>query len=54
MSKTRKANGHGKSRIRAAIVEISRALHRVGAVTDGELANTTLKMLGKSPKVENM
>ena len=56
MSKTKKANGEvrGKSRIRAEIVDISRALHKVGAVTDDELTKTTLKMLGKLPKVEEM
>lgn len=56
MSKTKTANGEGrgKSRIRAEIVEISRALHKVGAVSDGELAKTTLKMLGKLPTVEAM
>jgi hypothetical protein len=54
MSKTKKANGEvrGKSRIRAEIVDISRALHKVGAVTDDELTKTTLKMLGKLSKVE--
>jgi DNA-binding transcriptional regulator YiaG len=31
-----------------------RGLHKVGAVTDGQLAKTTLRMLGKDvlPKVE--
>ena len=56
MSRTKKENGErrGKSRIRAEIVDISRALHKVGAVSDGELAKTTLKMLGTLPKVEAM
>ena len=37
----------GKVRIRAEIVEMSRALHKVGAVSDAELQKTTLRMLGK-------
>src|ERR1700759_3962595 len=56
MSKTKKASGEerGKPRIRAEIVEISRALHKAGAITDDALAKTTWKMLGKLPKVEGM
>jgi putative transcriptional regulator len=44
----------GKARIRAEIVEMSRALHKVGAVSDGELEKTTLRMLGREalPKVK--
>ena len=43
----------GKARIRSEIVEMSRALHKVGAITDAELAKTTLRMLGRDalPKV---
>lgn len=37
----------GKARIRAEIVEMTRALHKVGAVSDDELEKTTLRMLGK-------
>ena len=56
MRKVQKATdkAHGKSPMRAEIVEISRALHKVGAVTDDALAKTTLKMLGTLPKVEAM
>jgi putative transcriptional regulator len=45
----------GNPRLRSEIVEITRALHKVGAVTDAELAKTTLRMLGRAalPKVEN-
>ena len=44
----------GKARMRAEIVEISRGLHKIGAISAGELEKTTLKMLGKDalPKVE--
>jgi putative transcriptional regulator len=44
----------GKARIRAEIVEMSRALHKVGAVSDAELEKTTLRMLGRDapPKVK--
>ena len=42
-----------KQRIRAEIVEISRGMHRVGLVSDAELEQTTLRMLGRDalPKV---
>ena len=46
--------GRGRSRIRAEIVEISRALNKVGAVSGDDLAKTTLNMLGKLPKVDDM
>jgi putative transcriptional regulator len=44
----------GKARIRAEIVEMSRALHKVGAVSDADLEKTTLRMLGRDalPKVK--
>jgi putative transcriptional regulator len=44
----------GKARLRAEIVEISRAMHRAGLVDDAELEQTTIKMLGRDalPKVE--
>jgi putative transcriptional regulator len=46
----------GKVRLRAEIVAMSRALRKVGAVSDAELEKTTLRMLGKDalPKVEAM
>jgi putative transcriptional regulator len=42
-----KAVSRGKARIRSEIVEMSRALHKVGAVSDSELRKTTLRMLGR-------
>src|SRR6266508_2023966 len=58
MARTSKAKGElrGKARMRAEIVEISRALHKVGAVSDTELHKTTLRMLGRNalPKVETL
>ena len=46
----------GKARMRAEIVEISRGLHKIGAVSDAELEKTTLRMLGRDalPKVGDM
>jgi putative transcriptional regulator len=43
----------GKARLRSEIVEISRALHKVGAISDAELQQTTIRMLGRDalPKV---
>jgi putative transcriptional regulator len=51
-----KATPRGKARRRAEIVEAMRGLHKIGAVSDAELAKTTLRMLGKDalPKVEPM
>jgi putative transcriptional regulator len=45
-----------KSRMRSEIVEAMRGLHKVGAVSDGELEKTTLRMFGRDalPKVEAM
>ena len=37
----------GKARLRAEIVEMTRVLHKVGAVSDAELEKTTLRMLGR-------
>jgi putative transcriptional regulator len=37
----------GKARMRAEIVEAMSGLHKVGAVSEAELAETTLRMLGK-------
>ena len=49
MTKMREAGSepHGKARIRSEIVEMSRALHKVGAVSDAGLRKTTLRMLGR-------
>ena len=46
----------GKARVRSEIVEISRGLHKLGAITDAELEKTTLRMLGRNalPKVANL
>ncbi len=46
----------GRARMRAEIVEATQGLHKIGAVSDEELAVTTLRMLGKDglPKVEAM
>jgi len=50
------AKPRAKSRMRSEIVEAMRGLRKVGAVSDGELEKTTLRMLGKDtlPKVEAM
>lgn len=42
-----KAELRGKARMRAEIVEISRGLHKIGAISDAELEKTTLRMLGR-------
>jgi putative transcriptional regulator len=44
----------GKARLRSEIVDMARALNKVGAISDGELAKTTMAMLGRDalPKVE--
>ena len=49
MASTREASGEldCKSRVRTEIVEMSRALHETGAVSDAELRKTTLRMLGQ-------
>ena len=54
-SKTR-TDLRGKKRIRAEIVEMSEALHRVGAISGEDLEKTTLRMLGREalPKVESL
>ena len=46
MAKKIKGELKGKARIRAEIVEGSRALHKVGAISTAELGKTTLRMLG--------
>ena len=56
-TKTRvKRELRGKARMRAEIVEISRGLHKIGAISDAELQKTTLRMLGRDalPKVKDM
>jgi putative transcriptional regulator len=44
----------GKARLRSEIVEISRGLHKIGAISDAELERTTIRMLGRDalPKVK--
>jgi putative transcriptional regulator len=37
----------GKARLRAEIVETSRAMHRAGLIDDVELEQTTIRMLGR-------
>lgn len=46
----------GKARMRAEIVETSRGLHKIGAITDAELEKTTLRLLGRDalPKVAKL
>lgn len=46
----------GKARLRSEIVEISRGLHKIGAISDAELEKTTLRMLGRAalPKVATL
>ena len=55
MARMMKAKGElkGRARLRAEIVEMTQGLHRLGMVSDGELAQTTLRMLGRDalPKV---
>jgi putative transcriptional regulator len=42
--------------MRSEIVEISRGLHKIGAISDAELEKTTLRMLGRDalPKVADL
>ena len=51
-----KAALKGRARMRAEIVEISRGLHKIGAITDAELEKTTMRMLGRDalPKVADL
>jgi putative transcriptional regulator len=55
MATNTKAKGElkGKARIRSEIVEISRGLHKIGAISHADLDKTTLRMLGRDalPKV---
>ena len=52
----RRAPLRGKARLRSEIVEISRMLHKYGAVSHQDLEQTTLRMLGRDalPKVVPM
>jgi len=45
-----------KARMRHEIIEAMRGLHKIGAVSRGEVTKTTLKMLGREtlPKIEAM
>jgi putative transcriptional regulator len=58
MATRRKIKGElrGKARMRAEIVEISRGLNRIGAISNAELEKTTLRMLGRDalPKVATL
>jgi putative transcriptional regulator len=51
-----KAELRGKARLRSEIVEATRGLHRIGAVSDAHLEKTTVRMLGRNalPKVTRM
>jgi putative transcriptional regulator len=51
-----KAAPRGKTRMRTEIVEAMHGLHKIGAVSEAELAKTTLRMLGKDalPRVKPM
>ncbi len=55
MTRKMKAKGElkGRARLRSEIVEMTQGLHRLGMVSDGELEQTTLRMLGRDalPKV---
>lgn len=53
MTRTMKDKPTGRARLRNEIVEMTQGLHRLGMVSDGELARTTLRMLGRDalPKV---
>jgi putative transcriptional regulator len=46
----------GRARLRSEIVEMTQGLHRLGMVSDGELEQTTLRMLGRDalPKVAKL
>lgn len=58
MARKNRASGalRGKARLRAEIVEISQGMHRAGLISDAELEQTTLRMLGRDslPKVVPM
>ena len=47
-TKTRtKGKLRGKARLRSEIVESTRGLHKIGAVSDADLERTMLRMLGR-------
>ena len=58
MTKKNKAKTElrGKARLRSEIVEATRGLHKIGAMSDEQLEKTTVKMLGRNalPKVAKM
>ena len=47
----RKTELRGKARLRAEIVEAKEGLHKLGMISDDELARTTSRMLGKRTRV---
>ena len=53
-SSKRKAPLTGKARLRAEIVEMTEGMHALGMVSDAELEQTTLRMLGRDalPKMK--
>jgi hypothetical protein len=50
-SNMRKTELRGKARLRAEIVEAKEGLHKLGMISDDELARTTSRMLGNRPRV---
>jgi putative transcriptional regulator len=56
MTETKPEGLRGRARMRSELVELTRALHKVGAVSDEELTKTTIRMLGRNalPKVDPM
>lgn len=58
MARKMKAKGElkGRARLRSEIVEMSQGLHRLGMVSDSELEQTTMRMLGRDalPKVAKL
>ena len=51
-----KAELKGRARLRSEIAEMTQGLHRLGMVSDGELQQTTLAMLGRDalPKIATL
>jgi putative transcriptional regulator len=58
MARKMKAKGElkGRARLRSEIVEMGRGLNRLGMMSDGELEQMTLRMLGRDalPKVAKL
>jgi putative transcriptional regulator len=52
----KKSNLRGKARVRAEIVEMTQGMHRAGLVSDEELEQTTIRMLGRDalPKISHL